>query len=267
MCWTHWQFSINNIPAEQLVGLLGFGRMLATLPTYVHPPQWCTEDPVHGERKYIASRRYRSIFKKKCIWTQVSILTQGLWPISDVQMCSKVLLSSYRCKRCSSWGRGGERWATVGRAILISFPSSLSLMKSIAPISFSAFLSIRVQKLFTSRVWPSQFETKDMAGAERPLLLCLCHQRLRQGEEFSPVLSSYHCKVSSSMSVSALGPPLLPNLTLQKPSEKKHRTLAVSFCLSEMQLLPSLACSMESAGVWIRPFPSKTAGMLMFKIK
>ena len=77
----------------------------------------------------------------------------------------------------------------VGRAILISFPSSPSLMKYIVPISFSAFLSIRAQKLFTKTVWPSQCETKHVVGAERTLLLCLCHQRLRQREEFCPALS------------------------------------------------------------------------------
>lgn len=77
----------------------------------------------------------------------------------------------------------------VGTAILISFPSSLSFMKYIVPISFSAFLSMRAQKPFTKTVWLSQCETKHMVGAERPLLLCPCHPRLRQREEFGPVLS------------------------------------------------------------------------------
>lgn len=85
-------------------------------------------------------------------------------------MCNKALVSWYRCKGHSPWGRGGERWVMV--AILISFPSSLSLMKYKALISFSAFSSIRAQKLlegtFTKTVWPSQRDTKHMVGAERP---------------------------------------------------------------------------------------------------
>lgn len=72
----------------------------------------------------------------------------------------------------------------VGIATLILFPSSLSLMRYTDPISFSAFLSTRAQKqlegMLTKTVWPSQQDRHHMAGAEEPLLLCLCLQHLRQ---------------------------------------------------------------------------------------
>lgn len=72
----------------------------------------------------------------------------------------------------------------VGRAALISFPSSLSLMRYTDPISYSAFLSTRAQKwlegMLAKTVWPLQWVRHHTAGAEGPLPLCLCLQHLRQ---------------------------------------------------------------------------------------
>lgn len=136
MCWTHWQFSIKNIPGEQLVGLLGFGRMLATLPTYVHPPRWCTEDPAHGERKYITSRRYQSILKEKK-------------KVSEPKRRTRLkLYGQFQAYRCAIKHRfldtgardilpaGGERWAMFGRAVLISFPPFTKLLRGLEHVSY-----------------------------------------------------------------------------------------------------------------------------------
>lgn len=149
MCWTHWQLSINNVSAEQLVGLLGFGRMSSTLPTYVRAPQWCTEDPVHGERKYVTSRRYQSVFC--CLFF--------FFYVSEQKFRSRFKVSGplqyYRCAikwwlldtgTRDVYPKGGVWEVMVGRAALISFPSSLSLMRYTDPISYSAFLTTRAQK-------------------------------------------------------------------------------------------------------------------------
>lgn len=139
-------------------------------------------------------------------------------------------------------------------------------MKYVAPLSFSAFLSIRAQELFTKTIWPSQCETKHMVGAERPLLLCLCHEA--EGRVWPRVQrpTAARCLHECNCFPAHL---CCQIPTLQKPLEKKHGPLAISFWLCETQLLlfPSLACSMELAGVCMWPFHSTTAGMLMFKIK
>ena len=184
-------------------------------------------------------------------------------------MCNKVLVSWYRCKRHSSWGRGGERWAMVGRAILISFPSSPSLMKYIAPISFSAFLSIRAQKLFTKTVWPSVWDKTRGWGRKALASLPLPSVLEAEGRVWSSAQPPTTARYLPPWVQVLLAHLCCQIPTLQKPLEEKQRSLTVSFCLCEMQLLLllSLACSMEPAGVWIRPFRSKTGGMLMFKIK
>lgn len=85
---------------------------------------------------------------------------------------------------------GGERWAVVGRAVLNSFPSSLSLTEYITLISFSLSpLKSESTETVHGTVWPSQFEAKHKVLAKRLLLLCLYHQCLRLREEFGPTFS------------------------------------------------------------------------------
>lgn len=158
----------------------------------------------------------------------------------------------------------------VGRAALISFPSSLSLMRYTDPISYSAFLSTRAQKwlegMLAKTVWPSQWVRHHTAGAEGPLPL----PSALETEESSVQGSPPYCWDVCPPRVQGLLAHLCCQIpTLQTPGQRRNTDPRAAHLASEMQLLLllSLACSMEPAGVWIRPFPSKTGGMLMFKIK